>query len=269
VADARRFAWLRRAWLLFTIGFIGYASQAQLSIVNLTGIVQALRAGRGLDYLLFDPMTVALWAFVLVSLFIWGRGTFCGWLCPFGALQELAGLAGHVLKVPQLAVRRVLDARLKRVKYGVLAATVLAAVWAPAQADRLVELEPFKTAITLNFVRAWPFAAYAAGLLLLAMVVNKAFCRYLCPLGAVLALLGRVRLLDWIPRRAECGTPCQTCRHRCGYNAIAPGGAVDYDECFQCMECVVIHASDAQCAPRILERKRGRSIPIVSIERRA
>jgi hypothetical protein len=269
VADARRFAWLRRAWLLFTIGFIGYAAQAQLSIVNLTGIVQALRAGRGLDYLLFDPMTVALWAFVLVSLFIWGRGTFCGWLCPFGALQELAGLAGHVLKVPQLAVRRVLDARLKRVKYGVLAATVLAAVWAPAQADRLVELEPFKTAITLNFVRAWPFAAYAAGLLLLAMVVNKAFCRYLCPLGAALALLGRVRLLDWIPRRAECGTPCQTCRHRCGYNAIAPGGAVDYEECFQCMECVVIHASDEQCAPRLLERKRGRSIPIVSIERRA
>ena len=263
VAHARRFAWLRRAWLLFTIGFIGYAAQAQLSIVNLTGIVQALRAGRGLDYLLFDPMTVALWAFVLVSLFIWGRGTFCGWLCPFGALQEFAGLAGQALRLPQAAVRRVLDARLKRVKYGVLAAILLAAVWAPAQADRLVELEPFKTAITLNFVRAWPFVAYAAGLLLVAMVVNKAFCRYLCPLGAALALLGRVRLLDWIPRRAECGTPCQTCRHRCGYNAIVPSGKVDYEECFQCMECVVIHASDEQCAPRILERKRSRTIPIV------
>ena len=263
VAHARRFAWLRRAWLLFTIGFIGYAAQAQLSIVNLTGVVQALRAGRGLDYLLFDPMTLALWAFVLVSLFIWGRGTFCGWLCPFGALQEFAGLAGQALRLPQVVVRRVLDARLKRVKYGILAAILLAAVWAPAQADRLVELEPFKTAITLNFVRAWPFVAYAAGLLLVAMVVNKAFCRYLCPLGAALALLGRARLLDWIPRRAECGTPCQTCRHRCGYNAIVPSGKVDYEECFQCMECVVIHASDEQCAPRILERKRSRTIPIV------
>ncbi len=263
VAQARRFAWLRRAWLLFTIGFIGYAAQAQLSIVNLTGIVQALRAGRGLDYLLFDPLTVALWAFVLVSLFIWGRGTFCGWLCPFGALQEFAGLAGQALRLPQVVVRRVTDARLKRVKYGVLAAILLAAAWAPAQADRLVELEPFKTAITLNFVRTWPFVAYAAGLLLVALVVNKAFCRYLCPLGAALALLGRVRLLDWIPRRAECGTPCQTCRHRCGYNAIVPSGKVDYEECFQCMECVVIHASDEQCAPRILERKRSRTIPIV------
>jgi hypothetical protein len=263
VAHARRFAWLRRAWLLFTIGFIGHAAQAQLSIVNLTGVVRALRAGRGLDYLLFDPMTVALWAFVLVSLFIWGRGTFCGWLCPFGALQEFAGLAGRAVRLPQVAVRRLLDARLKRVKYGVLAAILLAAVWAPAQADRLAELEPFKTAITLNFVRAWPFVAYAAGLLLVATVVDKAFCRYLCPLGAALALLGRVRLLDWIPRRTECGTPCQTCRHRCGYNAIVPSGKVDYEECFQCMECVVIHASDEQCAPRIWERKRRRSIPIV------
>jgi transcriptional regulator of nitric oxide reductase len=269
VANARRFTWLRRAWLLFVVGFIGYAAQAQLSIVNVTGIVQALRAGRGLDYLLFDPLTVALWAFVLVSLFIWGRGTFCGWLCPFGALQEVAGLAGQALRLPQVVVRRVLDARLKRVKYGVLAAILVAAVWAPAQADRLVELEPFKTAITLNFVRGWPYVAYAVGLLLVAMVVNKAFCRYLCPLGATLALLGRVRLLDWIPRRAECGTPCQTCRHRCGYNAIAPRGQVAYEECFQCMECVVIHASDEQCAPRILERKRSRSIPIVSMNGRA
>ena len=273
-AHARRFAWLRTGWLLFTVVFIGYVAQAQLSIVNLTGVVQALRAGRGLGFLLFDPLTVALWAVVLLSLPAWGRGTFCGWLCPFGALQELSGMLGRALRLPQLRVRRVADLRLKRIKYGVLAAILLAAAFAPAQADRLVELEPFKTAVTLNFVRAWPYVAYAAGLLLLALVVNKAFCRYLCPLGAALALLGRVRVLDWIPRRAECGTPCQTCRHRCGYNAIAADGRVDYAECFQCMECVVIHESDTQCAPRILERKRARTIAIVAapgttIDRRA
>jgi hypothetical protein len=145
--------------------------------------------------------------------------------------------------------------------------------FAPALADRLVELEPFKTAVTLNFVRAWPYVAHAAGLLVLGMLVYKGFCRYLCPFGAALALLGRVRVLDWIPRRAECGTPCQTCRHRCGYQAIAPQGTVDYGECFQCMECVVIHDSDTQCAPRILERKRARTIAIVPardiIDRRA
>lgn len=273
VADARRFAWLRRAWLLFTILFIGQVAQAQLSIVNLTGVVRAVREGRGLGFLLFDPMTLALWGGVLVSLLVWGRGTFCGWLCPFGAMQEFADLLGRLLKLPRVAVRRTLDARLKCVKYGALAAILLAAACAPALADRLVELEPFKTAITLNFMHTWPYVAYAAGLLVLGMFVYKGFCRYLCPLGAALALLGRVRMLDWIPRRAECGTPCQTCRHRCGYQAIAPQGQVDYGECFQCMECVVIHDSDTQCAPRIFERKRARTIAIVpaqdSIDRRA
>ncbi|MFC5547783.1 4Fe-4S binding protein [Massilia aerilata] len=265
VARPACFAWLRRGWLLFVIGFIGYAAQGQLSIVNITGAMQALRQGRGLGFLLFDPMTMLLWGFVLISLLLWGRGAFCGWLCPFGALQEFAGAAGRLLRVPQLAVRRRFDARLKQLKYGLLAAILLAAVFAPALADRLVEAEPFKTAITLNFVRAWPYVLYAGGLLALGMVVYKFFCRYLCPFGAALALLGRIRLLDWIPRRGECGTPCQTCRHRCAYNAIAPSGKVDYGECFQCLDCVAIHDSDALCAPRILERKRARTIPIVPV----
>lgn len=263
--NAQRFAWMRRAWLLFTIGFIGYTAQAQLSIVNLTGVLQALREGRGLGYLLFDPMSLALWGFVLVSLLLWGRGTFCGWLCPFGAMQELAGQLGKALRLPQLPVRRRVDVRLRRLKYLVLAVILVAALLAPALADRLVEIEPFKTAVTLAFVRSWPFVAWAVGLLMLGMVIYKFFCRYLCPFGAALALLGRVRMLDWIARRAECGTPCQTCRHRCGYNAITPAGKVEYDECFQCLDCVVIHESDALCAPRILERKRARTISIMPV----
>lgn len=264
-ASARRFVWLRRAWLVFVIGFIGYHTQAQLSIVNITAVLQAWREGRGLGFLLFDPMSLALWVFVLVSLVIWGRGTFCGWLCPFGALQELAGQLGKALRLPQVAPRRVIDARLRRVKYLVLAAIVGTALLAPDWSDRLVEIEPFKTAITLAFVRSWPYLAWALGLLLLGMVWYKFFCRYLCPLGGALALLGRARLHDWIARRAECGTPCQTCRHRCAYGAIAPTGRIDYDECFQCMDCVVIHESDTLCAPRILARKRGRTIPLVPL----
>lgn len=263
VRNARRFAWVRRIWLLFTVGFIGYHAQAQLSIVNLTGVLNALREGRGLGFLLFDPMSLALWGFVLVSLLVWGRGTFCGWLCPFGAMQDLAAQLGRALRLPQLLVRRAADRWLKRLKYAVLALIAGAALLQPALADRLVEVEPFKTAVTLGFVRAWPYVAWALGLLVLGMVVYKFFCRYLCPLGAALALLGRVRRFDWIARRAECGTPCQTCRHRCGYGAIAPSGKIEYDECFQCLDCVVIHESDALCAPRILERKRARTIPIV------
>jgi NosR/NirI family transcriptional regulator, nitrous oxide reductase regulator len=207
---------------------------------------------------------VILWAFVLATLLVWGRGTFCGWLCPFGALQELAALAGRWLRAPRLKLRLSTDRRLKRVKYAVLAVVIVAALWSPRAGDWAVEIEPFKTAITLLFVRSWPFAAYAAALVLAGVVVNKFFCRYLCPLGAWLALLGRARRLDWIARRLECGQPCQTCRHRCDYQAIEPSGRIDYDECFQCMDCVAIHRSDRLCAPRILEAKGGRRMIVVA-----
>ncbi|MYM89982.1 4Fe-4S binding protein [Rugamonas sp. FT82W] len=261
-ANGARFNWFRRAYLVFTVGFVGYYAQGQLSIVNVTGVIQALRARRSLEFLLFDPMTVALWGFVLVSLLAWGRGTFCGWLCPFGALQELTGKLAQWLRIPQVRIRHRTDARLKYIKYVALAGIVASACFSNEITDKLVELEPFKTAITLNFVRSWPYAAYAAGLLLASGFVYKFFCRYLCPFGASLALLGRFRLLDWIPRYKDCGAPCQTCRHRCDYQAISPSGAVVYEECFQCMDCVVIYESDDKCAVRIMEIKRHRTIPI-------
>jgi polyferredoxin len=207
-------------------------------------------------------MTVLLWAFVGISLVVWGRGTFCGWLCPFGALQEFVARAARALRVPQWRLHTRTDARLKRIKFVVLAVIVAMPFFSNLWTDRLIEVEPFKTSITLIFVRSWPFLLWAVGLLVLNAFVYKAYCRYLCPLGAGLAVLGRLRRWNWLPRRAECGQPCQTCRHRCDYQAIEPNGQIDYAECFQCLDCVAIHDSDGLCAPRILETRKGRVIPV-------
>ena len=70
-----RLAWFRRGYLVFTLCFIGWYAQGQLSIVNLTALVQALMAGRGLGFFMYDPMTVLLWGFVVVTFWVWGRGT--------------------------------------------------------------------------------------------------------------------------------------------------------------------------------------------------
>ena len=264
-ASARRFTVIRVSFLLFTLFFIGWYAQGQLSIVNMTGVLQSLKEGRSLSFFLYDPMTVSLWAFVAVTFFVWGRATFCGWLCPFGALQELISRAAKFLRVPQIRLHTNTDARLKKIKYLLLALILGSAFFSAQITDMLVEIEPFKTGITLVFVRAWPFVLYAGGLVALSAVMYKFFCRYLCPFGAGLAVLGKLRLFTWLPRRTECGTPCQTCRHRCDYQAIKPDGAIAYDECFQCMDCVVIYHSDEQCAPRIMQIKRGVTIPIRSV----
>ncbi|WP_233251903.1 4Fe-4S binding protein [Limnohabitans sp. Jir72] len=268
VRSAQRVKWFRNTYLLFTLVFIGWYAQGQLSVVNLTAVIQSVLAGRSLAFFLYDPMTVLLWAFVAVTFFVWGRGTFCGWLCPFGALQDLVSQLTRQLGLKWLRVPALWDQRLKRLKYVVLAAILLSACLSVSLTDALVEVEPFKTSITLNFVRAWPFVLWAVALVVLSSFFYKGYCRYLCPLGAGMGLLGRLRRGDWIARRSECGQPCQRCRSDCAYQAITPRGTVDYDECFQCLDCVVIYESDALCVPLMQQKKSARDglvIPIVAL----
>jgi NosR/NirI family nitrous oxide reductase transcriptional regulator len=256
-ADARGFAAFRWAWLAFLLFWVGWWAQGQLSIVNLIGLVKAAAGDGSLAFTLYDPMTFLIGAFTLPTLVIWGRGTFCGWLCPFGALQEAAGWLAQRLCIRQLRVLPRLDRALRQLKYLILA-VILAAAWLSADlAERLAEIEPFKTAITLAFVRSLLFVLYALALLAAGMFVFKAYCRYLCPLGAALAAMGALRRWNWIPRKAACGSPCRLCEVKCRYGAIERSGRVRYDECFQCLECVVIHNDPRACVPEVLARRRA------------
>jgi polyferredoxin len=225
-------------------------------MVQITGAIKSLKAGQGLSSYLYDPISLLLIAFTLVSFFVWGRGTFCGWLCPFGALQEFIGLLARRLHLPRLHIPLSLAKRLEGGRYIALAILVGAALFLPQQGESLNELEPFKTAITVGFDRSWPFVAYAVGLLGLGAFYYKFFCRFICPLGAVMSLGGRLRRFDWLTRRNECGKPCQSCKAKCAYDAIEPTGEIRYDACFQCLDCVGIY-HDAKRCPVLLYEKKG------------
>ena len=257
--SARRLKVFRLAFLAFTLGYIGWYAQGQLSIVQITGAIKSLVAGAGLKSFLYDPVSLLLIAFTLVSFVVWGRGTFCGWLCPFGALQEFAALLARALRLPERKLPARLAGVLDRGRFVILAALAALAALAPQWAEKGVEVEPFKTAITVGFDRSAPFVAYALILLVLGGLYYKFFCRYLCPLGAAMALGGKLRLLDWLPRRSECGQPCQTCRHRCAYDAIEKSGAIRYERCFQCLDCVGIYHDAGRCAPIMLMNKKGKA----------
>lgn len=259
-ATQQRLGVFRTGYLLFTLFFIGWYAQGQLTILNITASAESLASGGDLGFLLTDPVSVLLWGFVGVTLFVWGRGTFCGWLCPFGALQELVSLVTRRLGMAPTRLRAALDARLKWIKYGVLAGLLVTVFAAPQFAQSAVEVEPFKTAISAYFVRDWPYVAWALACLALGVFTYRGYCRYICPLGAALAATDVLRRWAWIPRRKECGTPCQSCRHRCDYQAIAPAGKVDYSECFQCLDCVAIHQDDERCLPLIQQRNEARRV---------
>jgi NosR/NirI family transcriptional regulator, nitrous oxide reductase regulator len=252
----------RMAFLSFTLVFIGWYAQGQLSIVQITGAIKSLVAGAGLKSFLYDPVSLLLIAFTVMTLPIWGRATFCGWLCPFGALQEFVGLLARINRVPQWRLRSRLSRVLARGRYAILAVLVAAAAMAPAATVKMVEIEPFKTAITVAFQRELPFQLWAIGLLLAGAFVYKFFCRFVCPLGAALTVVGKLRQWNWLPRIDACGQPCQRCRNVCRYDAIEPGGKIDYDECFQCLDCVGIYYDTARCSPKLLYATKGKTIRI-------
>lgn len=246
----------RWGFLLFTLFFIGFYAQGQLSVVNIYTLLLALWDGFSLNVFLLDPVIFILWTYTFVTLFIWGRGLFCGWLCPFGALQELVAWIGQHLGLRQIKIPERWHRRLILLKYPILAGLVTTAFFSLTLAEQLAEVEPFKTSITLYFVRHWPFVMYALALLAIGLFVHKFYCRYLCPLGAGLAVLGRLRVFSWLERVKRCGQPCQHCKNECGINAIRKDGRVDYDECIQCLECVVILRDQNQCVDAIVQAKQ-------------
>lgn len=258
--------WFRWGYLAFTLFFIGFYAQGQLSVVNIYTLLLEIKNGFSLNVFLLDPIIFILWAYTAISLVIWGRGLFCGWLCPFGALQETVAWVGSKLKIKQWKISYPWHRRLLWLKYVILAVLLVTAFYSLRLAEQLAEVEPFKTSITLMFVRSWPFVLYAIVLLGLGLFVHKFYCRYACPLGAGLAVVGRLHIFEWLTRREECGSPCQLCRHSCGINAIKTDGKIDYDECIQCLECVVILRDDTQCAPaKVARRKEDKLIAVVQV----
>jgi transcriptional regulator of nitric oxide reductase len=249
--------WGRGVALLFVVFFIGFYAQGQLSVVNIYTLLLALYDGFVIEIFLLDPVIFILWCFVFISLFLFGRGLYCGWLCPFGALQEFAGLLAKHLRIKQINITATTHKNLQYLKYVFLIIIVGSAFYSMSIAEKLAELEPFKTSITLYFVRTWPFVVYAVLLLLLSMKIHKVYCRYLCPLGAGLAVLGAFPLFKMIRRREECGSPCQLCKSKkCDIDAIEKDGSINYRECIQCLECVVTIENPSIC---VIDKYKGKN----------
>ena len=150
-------------------------------------------------------------------------------------------------------------------KYLVLAVLVGLSFYSMSMANAAAEVEPFKTAISLRFARDWPYVVYAATLLAAGLTVERFFCRFLCPLGAAMAIGGKLRVANLLKRRAECGSPCQLCARRCPINAIEPNGTIKMDECFYCLDCQVLYQDNHVCPPLVTANRRLNLTPATGV----
>ncbi|PVZ68999.1 transcriptional regulator NosR [Pelagibaculum spongiae] len=269
VRRPKLFWYIRHGYLLFTLVFIGWYALGQLSIVNVFTFLHALLNNFSWDIFLLDPVIFMLWGFTAASIVLWGRGVFCGWLCPFGALQELINMAARALKIKQFEPPAAIHERLWAVKYIILLALFGLSLDSLATAERFAEVEPFKTSIMLKFSREWGFVLYSVILLVMSIFTRKLYCRYICPLGAALTIPGRFRIFDWLKRRKECGQPCQLCARECEIQAIEKDGRINPNECHHCLDCQVTYFNDHRCPPLVQQRKKQRKrdqanqIPVV------
>ncbi|QOZ45572.1 4Fe-4S binding protein [Bradyrhizobium sp. CCBAU 53340] len=246
--------WVRRGFLVFVLVWLGWYANAQLSVVNVVTFTNALVTGFHWEFFLAAPLIFILWAATAGGLLFWGRGPFCGWLCPFGALQELTNQVAKWLKVPQITVPWGLHERLWPIKYIIFLGLFGLSLYSVDMAERFAEVEPFKTAIILKFARQWPFVLYAVALLVIGLFIERFFCRYLCPLGAALAIPGRMRTFEWLRRWQECGSPCQRCAKECPVQSIHPEGHINVNECIYCMHCQELYYDDHRCPHMIQVR---------------
>jgi predicted membrane-bound spermidine synthase len=201
---------IRLAFLAVNLIVGGLLLNGQLSVANLSGLLQGRLPG------LSNPATlVRLGALGLLTVLF--GSAWCGGICPFGALQEALGHIGFGQRVGQMW-----DRRLRGAKYLLLAFLLVVAAFGGAEG--VLDADP----LSWTFL-GWPSGLRLAllGLVLAAsLLFFRFFCRYLCPLGALLTLLGRAPVLGRFMPVRRFG--------RCDFGVRHAG---DMD-CIRCNRCV-------------------------------
>lgn len=241
-----------------SILFVGFYALAVPSITHVLTWLHSLVFEWRWELFLTDPLIFIFWWFTIITVFIWGRGLFCGWLCPYGALTEIAHkVAGALgLKRYQFFLPIRWHNKLKWVKYGVFVLLVAVSFYSIGTAEKMAEVEPFKSTFLVGgfWTRSWPFVLYWVVLFALSMFTERPFCKYLCPLGAGLAIPTTIRAVP-LKRKAECRT-CHACQKICGSLAINDQGRIDQRECLLCLGCQILYYDTHTCPPLSKERRR-------------
>ena len=253
----------RNIYLLWILIWLGWEAGGQVTILSILTWITAPISQPSWNTLLSDPLLIVLMSYVIVTFFIWGRGVFCGWLCPFGALQEIIASVGKFLKIKQIKIPEKYNKASLNIKYFILLMLLMTCFITPNFLNLGSEIEPFKTAISMKFYREWYYVLYAVLLLTAGLFIERFFCRFICPLGAFMAIGGKLRIFNsFLKRRNECGSPCKLCSNQCPIDAIEKNGKINMNECFYCLDCQSLYYDEHKCPPLVIIRKKKANVAI-------
>jgi polyferredoxin len=184
------------------------------------------------------PSNIVLGVALLASLIVVGP-VFCGWVCPLGTLQDLLTRVKRKLRIKEVVVRGKAARVLGSLRFVVLG-LVVAATFGTAKLV-FAPYDPYHAIFSLNWLfepgELLPITLVITGLaLLLSLFVRRAWCRFLCPLGAFNSLFARFSLLRL--KQSKSCNDCGVCRACCPLDS-EPGGNPVSDPCVMCMDCTM------------------------------
>ncbi|GAB1471644.1 hypothetical protein MASR2M66_25220 [Chloroflexota bacterium] len=197
---------------------------------------------------------------VLAVSLVGGRA-FCGWMCPVGAVQEglahasrrLSGESKHIrgkVSKARLPIRipKPADTYLRYAKYLILALILFASVYAvypplhtfcPARAIFSFKLTPLLWSVLITFLAT-------------SFLVERAWCKYLCPLGAALAIFNKISPVRLVST-SNCNH-CGRCDIECSMDIEDVPNNLSDPECIRCLECLDTCAREGSLELKVIRK---------------
>jgi polyferredoxin len=218
---------------------IGFLSSASLHAVcpfgGVVSIYQYVTAG---TYVHKIHESAFILMYIVFALALLVGPAFCGWVCPLGSFQEWLGKLGSK-KSPKKFNKFIpagTDRYLKYLRYGVLIWVVY--VTATSATLFFADYDPYYA--LFNF---WTGEVAISGLIILGVVilasllVERPFCKYTCPYGAVLGVFNLFRVFK-IKRNISTCIDCKACDRTCPMNIeVSTGKIVRDHQCISCLKC--------------------------------
>ena len=197
-----------------------------------------------------------IWAIATLILTILLGRFFCGWVCPFGTMHQIVGYLGTRGKTVRQRIAVNQFRRASTIKYYVAIVLLAAAVVVPGSlltgfldpiplVSRSVNLVllPIADAKTQLFSasqRYYEWGGLIGAIFLAALGLNlfipRFYCRFVCPLGALLGIFGRFAIWRIGKSQPECSN-CNLCQEHCE-GGCEPAGRIRTSECVLCMNCL-------------------------------
>lgn len=163
---------------------------------------------------------------------------FCGWVCPLGTIQEWIGKVGR--RIFKRRFNNFVPVKLDRVLRYMRYVVLIWVVFVTARSGYLLfeQVDPYNALFTFwSDEVSLPSLIILSITLILSLFVERPWCKYLCPYGALLGLTNKIRIFK-IRREPSTCVNCNKCTNSCPMNIkVSQKEKISDHQCISCYEC--------------------------------